>query len=222
MLKTMRHHAKYFYVLFFIVILTFIFWGVGTVDQSDKVDIVAEVGKHKITGEEYRRSYDNATRIYREIYKEKFDEDMRKKLKFNELVLNSLVDNRVLLIVAERAGITITDDELSEAIVHEPAFFKDGTFSNEIYNNRLRLMNLTPDGYEPIKRKELIIQKISRLIELSAGTPDNELSSMSGNEETLKAIKEAIAKDAKEKAIKAYIEGVKKDLKITINTQLIS
>jgi len=221
MLKMMRQHAKYFYVLFFIVILSFIFWGVGTVDQSNKVDLVAVVGKYKITGEDYRRAYDNATRIYSEIYKEKFDEDMRKKLKFNEMVLNSLVDNRVLLIAAENNGLKISDNELSEAIVNEPAFFKDGAFSNEVYVNRLRLMHLTTDAYEAVKRKELMIQKISRLIELSAVIPENELSSMSGNEETLKAIRDAMVNDAKEKTLKAYIEGLKKGLKITINTDLI-
>ena len=45
----MRKHARYFYVLFFIVILTFIFWGVGTVDKTGPAEIVAEVGKYKIT-----------------------------------------------------------------------------------------------------------------------------------------------------------------------------
>ena len=197
MLKTMRQHAKYFYVLFFIVILSFIFWGVG-VDQSDRVDVVAEVGKYKITGQDYRTAYDNFSRNYRDIYKEKFDEDMRKKLKFNEMVLNSLVDNRVLIIAAEKQGIEIGDNELSEDIVNESAFFKDGIFSNETYINRLRIMRLTPDAYEAVRRKELMVQKIVRLIELSAGIPEIELSSLAGNEETLKTIRDAIANDARE------------------------
>lgn len=221
MLKTMRHHAKYFYVLFFIIILSFIFWGVGTVDQSGRVDVVAEVGEYKITGSDYRTAYENFNRKYRDVYKEKFDEDMRKKLKFNEMVLDSLVANRVLTIAAEKQGIKIGDNELSEDIVNEPAFFKDGIFSNEVYINRLRMMRLTPDAYEAVRRTELMVQKLIRLIELSAGIPENELSSMSGNDETLKVIRDAIANDAKEKAVKAYIEGMKKDLKIVINKDLI-
>ena len=75
MLKMMRHHAKYFYVLFFIIILSFLFWGVGTVDKTSSGGIVAEVGKQKITQEEYYRAYDNAFKFYRDLYKEKFDEE---------------------------------------------------------------------------------------------------------------------------------------------------
>lgn len=221
MLKQMRQHAKYFYVLFFIVILSFIFWGVGTVDQSDRIDVVAEVGKYKITGSDYRMAHDNATRIYRDIYKEKFDEAKRQELKFNEMVLDSLVDNRVLITAAEKNGIKVSDNELSEAIVNESAFFKDGVFNNEVYINRLRFMRLTPDTYEAVKRRELMVQKVVRLIELSADMPENEFSSMSGDDETLKTIKDAIANDVKEKAVKAYIEGMKKDLKIVINKEQI-
>ena len=55
MLKAMRKHARYFYVLFFIVILTFIFWGVGTVDKTGGKEILAEVGKYRITTEDYIR-----------------------------------------------------------------------------------------------------------------------------------------------------------------------
>ncbi|OGW31263.1 MAG: hypothetical protein A2X59_08625 [Nitrospirae bacterium GWC2_42_7] len=83
-------------------------------------------------------------------------------------------------------------------------------------------MRLTPDAYEAVRRKELMVQKIVRLIELSAGIPEIELSSLAGNEETLKTIRDAIANDAREKAVKAYIEGMKKDLIITINKDLIS
>jgi peptidyl-prolyl cis-trans isomerase D len=44
MLKVMRQHAKYFYVLFFIVILSFLFWGIGTVDKTGRGGVIAEVG----------------------------------------------------------------------------------------------------------------------------------------------------------------------------------
>ena len=163
MLKVMRHHAKYFYVLFFIVILSFIFWGVGSVDKTDRRDVVAEVGKYKITGEEYSRTYGRMFDFYRDMYKEKFDEEMQKKLNLKEGVLYSLVNNRVLLIAAKENGITVTDDELNEAIKNEPAFTKNGSFDMEVYQNRLRLMRLTPEAFEAAKKQELILAKMRRL-----------------------------------------------------------
>lgn len=223
MLKAMRHHAKYFYVLFFIVILSFIFWGVGTVDQSDKGNIVAEVGRYKITGEEYWRTYDRMFNFYRDMYKEKFDEEMQKKLKLKEGVLNSLVDNRVLLSAARENGITVTDDELNEAIKNEPAFMKNGSFDSEVYQNRLRLTRLTPETYEAAKREDLILTKMRRLVELSAFIPSDELVKITGSDDqSTKALQDAMVENARATALRAYVEGAKRGLKIKLHTDRIS
>jgi peptidyl-prolyl cis-trans isomerase D len=218
----MRHHAKYFYVLFFIVILSFLFWGVGTVDKTSSGGIVAEVGKQKITQEEYYRTYDNAFRFYKDLYKEKFDEEMQKKLNLKDTVLDSLIGNRVLLLAAAENGIRVSDEELNEAIINEPAFMKDGVFDNQVYQNTLRLSRMTPEVYEPMKRQELLIAKMTRLIELSANPPVIDLSGVSADEQTLNAMKDALLNDAREKAVKSYINVYKKSLKVKEYRQLIS
>lgn len=222
MLKMMRHHAKYFYVLFFIVILSFIFWGVGTVDKNGDQDIIAEVGKYRVTGEEYWRAYDRAYKFYRDLYKEKFDEEMQKKLKLKENILDSLISSKVLLIAAEKNGIKVSDEELNEAIIHEPAFMKNGVFDNEVYQNTLRLSRITPEYYESMKRQELVTKKISHVIELSVSIPENELGNMSADEQTLKAIKEAMTNDMKDRAVKSYIDGLKKEMAIKVYKERIS
>ncbi len=225
MLKAMRHHAKYFYVLFFIVILSFIFWGVGTVDKTgDRGNIVAEVGKYKITGEEYWRTYDRMFNFYRDMYKEKFDEEMQKKLNLKEVVLNSLVNNRVLLIAAKENGIMVTDDELNDAIRNEPAFSRDGAFDSQVYQNRLKLMRLTPEAYESAKREDLILTKMRRLIELSAPVPtSDELAQISASDDqSTKALQNAVVENAKTTALKAYVEGMKRGLNIKVYTDRIS
>jgi len=223
MLKAMRHHAKYFYVLFFIVILSFIFWGVGTVDKTDKSNVVAEVGKYKITSEEYWRAYDRIFKFYREIYKEKFDEEMQKKLNLKENVLNSLVENRVLLIAAADNGITVTDEELNEAIRNEPAFMRNGAFDSEIYQNRLKLMRIAPEQFETAKRQELTVERVRRFIELSAPVPIDDLAKVSApDDQNAKALKDALVSNAKAAALKSYIEGLKKGLKIKLYTDRIS
>lgn len=222
MLKAMRHHAKYFYVLFFIVILTFIFWGVGTVDKTDRTTIAAEVGKYKITSEEYWRSYDRTFNFYRDLYKAQFTEEVQKKLNLKEGVLNALIENRVLLIAAKKYGIEVGDEELNEAIRTEAAFMKNGAFDSDIYINRLRLSRTTPEAYETARRQELIVEKTRRFIALSAGIPE-EFSSIAGvDEKTLASLRNSLIEAAREKAVKAYVDGLKKDLKITINQDVIT
>jgi peptidyl-prolyl cis-trans isomerase D len=220
MLKSMRQHAKYFYVLFFIVILSFIFWGVGTVDQNPQ-NIIAELDDHKIPAQEYWRAYDRALRFYRDIYKDDFDEEMERKLNIRENVLNTLVENRVLLIAAQELGIRVTDEELHDAIIHEPSFLKDGIFDKGVYLRTLKYSRITPEAYESIKREELLITKTRRLIKLAAYIPEDTLSSFSTNPEAADAVKQAMRRDAEERAIRSFVAGKKKSMKIKINDELI-
>lgn len=222
MLKSMRHHAKYFYVLFFIVILSFIFWGVGTVDKTEQGSIVAEVDHIKISGEEYWRAYDRVFGFYKEIYKEKFDEEMQKKLNLKESVLDSLVENKVLFLAARKDGISVSDDELNEAVRNDPAFMKNGAFDRDVYQNRLRLNRLTPEAYESAKRQEMTITRMRRIIELGATLPEADLAQLTGDEQTVKQLRDAMASGAKEKALKSYVEGLKKGMKIKINKDVLS
>jgi len=221
MLKQMRHHAKYFYVLFFIVILSFIFWGVGTVDKSSTAEIVAEVGKYRISAQEYARVYEGMLKFYRDLYKDKFDDEMQKKLNIKEKAIDTLVSQTVLLVAAQDAGIKVSDAELKEAIVNEPAFMRDGVFDGNVYQNVLRYSQLTPGMYEAKKREELLVGKMTRLIQTAALTPDAGLGAISADDQAKKMILDAMAADAKEKAVQAYVEGYKKKIKVRINTQLL-
>ena len=224
MLKSMRKHAKYFYVLFFIVILSFLFWGIGTVDKTGKSGVVAEVGKYKITADEYWKSYENVYRFYREIYKDKFDEEMEKKLNLKEKVLDSMVQEKVLLIAAKEDGISISDEELQEAITREPAFMRNGVFDKTVYLNRLRLMRITVDEYERAKRQELILNKMRHLIEMSVDVTDLNATqqTLTGDEKSVSMLREAMLSEIREKAMRSYVEGLKKNIKIKIDTKLIS
>jgi parvulin-like peptidyl-prolyl isomerase len=223
MLKAMRQHAKYFYVLFFIVILSFIFWGVGTVDKSADTNVVAEVDGYKISAQEYYTSYDRMFKFYRDIYKEKFDEEMQKKLNLKEGVLNALIDNRVLLIAARNNGIAVSNEELNEAIKNEPAFMKDGAFDSGVYQNRLRLNRLTPETYEEAKREELAAERMKRLIELSTPVPSEEMTKASApDDQAAKALRDAMLQSARANAVKAYVEGMKRGLKIKIHSERLS
>ena len=224
MLQVMRKHAKYFYVLFFIVILTFIFWGVGGVDKTGGVEIVAEVGKYKITADEYWKTYDRVYRFYREIYKDKFDEELEKKMNLKESVLNSMINERVLLITAKDMGISVSDSELQDAIANDPVFMKNGVFDKDVYLNRLRLNRIMPESFEGMKRQELTLNKMSRLIELSVDVTDiaSPFPQASGDEQTTKMLSQMLINEKKEKALKSYTEGLKKNIKIKVNKQLVT
>ena len=220
MLKAMRKHAKFFYILFFIVIITFIFWGVGNVDKSTAVPI-AEVGKEKISVEEYWMTYDRTRQFYRDLLKENFTEEMEKKLNLKQKVLDNLIEERVLLITARTMGMTVSDEELQDAIMNEPTFVREGKFSKEIYLRTLQLNRITPEGYETLKRRDLLLEKMRRFIGESVDITDIDVPQQAGSEQMKESLKQNMLQDMRNKAFKSYIEGMKKQMSIKINQQLI-
>lgn len=221
MLQSMRKHAKFFYVLFFIVILSFVFWGVGTQDKQSSVSI-AEIGKEKITAEEYWRTYERMRDMYREIFRGQFNEEMEKKLNLKESVLNSLVDERVLLAAARDAGLSVTDRELQDTITSDQKFMRDGVFKKEVYFRTLDMNRLTPDMYENSLRQQLLGQKIRRLVGSVVDATPAELKGVEGDEKKIEEMKKSVVLNITNTVIKAYIEGVKQKMKIKINMNALS
>jgi len=82
---------------------------------------------------------------------------------------------------------------------------------------------ITPEFFENMKRQELTFEKMSRLVELSvdATALDIQLPQPSGNEQAADIIRQSMTGDKKGKAVKSFIEGYKKSLKIKINRKLI-
>jgi peptidyl-prolyl cis-trans isomerase D len=220
MLKAMRKHAKFFYVLFFIVILSFIFWGVGTVDKSTSVTI-AEIDKEKISVEDYWKAYDRAREFYRQLFKERFDETTEKQLNLKQKVLDSLIDERVLLLAAKKEGIKVTDEELQDSVVNDPAFMRDGKFNNEIYLRTLQLNRMTPEFFESMKRRELLLAKMRRLIGEGVDLTDADMPQASGTDQAADAARQAVVMEMRDKATRSYIDGMKKQMKIVVNQQLL-
>ncbi len=227
MLQFMRKHAKFFYVSFFMVIISFIFFYVGPIDNQSSA-VLIEIGKKKIFIEEYWRIHDNIRNYYRNIYKDKFDPETEKALNLKQLTLDRIVDNELLLVGAKRLGISVSDDELNESIVNDPSFIRDGVFKKEIYLRILQFSRLTPRYFEAKRREELIAQKIRRFIGLSAdkdvSLPEglNIKNNLSEDKKTLESLRLLIINEQKEKFVRAYIETLKQLVPVKIRYELLT
>ena len=221
MLQVMRKHARYFYVLFFIVILSFVFWGVGTSDKSTSVSI-AEIGKEKVTVEEYWRAYDRMRDMYREIFKGQFNEEMEKKLKLKESVLNGLIDEKVLLASAVELGLTVTDKELQDVITGDQRFMRDGAFKKDVYFKTLELSRLTPESFENSMRQQLTLQKLRRLVGSVVDVTSVDLQGAAGDEKKMEDMKKTAVSNMRETAVRSYVEGAKQKTKLKVNMDLIN
>jgi peptidyl-prolyl cis-trans isomerase D len=217
----MRKHARFFYFLFFIVIITFIFWGVGGLDQPTSVS-VAQIGEEKITVEEYWRAYENVRNAYRDLYQGKLDEEAEKKLQLKESVLNNLIEQRVLLLAAKSLGITVTDKELQSAIMRDPRFMRDGVFRKDVYFRTLELNRRTPEQYEQFMRRELVLQKMRRMIDSAVDMTPAETAQLPADEALGAQLKQALLSQKRSVALKSFVESIKEKMEVKINKDAIS
>jgi peptidyl-prolyl cis-trans isomerase D len=217
----MRKHARFFYFLFFIVIITFIFWGVGGLDQPTSVS-VAQIGEEKITVEEYWRAYENVRNAYRDLYQGKLDEEAEKKLQLKESVLNNLIEQRVLLLAAKSLGITVTDKELQSTIMRDPRFMRDGVFRKDVYFRTLELNRRTPEQYEQFMRRELVLQKMRRMIDSAVDMTPAETAQLPADEALGAQLKQALLSQKRSVALKSFVESMKEKMEVKINKDAIS
>ncbi|MDA8387448.1 MAG: SurA N-terminal domain-containing protein [Nitrospiraceae bacterium] len=232
MLKSMRKHAKYFYVLFVVIIISFVFWGVGTGSFGAKTTAVASVGGTKITLNQYLRVYERAEENMQDVYGSKFDDKMKKALKVQ--VLGEMINDIILSRAARDAGITVTDSELREAIMSEPVFKAGNVFSKNVYLRTLALNRMTPRDYEAMERRQLLVQKMTRLIEDPVQLSPPELAAVSemaasakvknvpGKAGTADILREAVLRDKRQRAFISFIEGVSRRMHVTENLKPIS
>ncbi len=221
MLKTLRKHAKYFYVLFFIVILSFIFWGVGPLDKPTEAT-VAEIKDEKITVQEYWRAYERVRDFYRQIYRGQFDQEMEAKLNLKKTVLNGLIEEKVLLVAARESGIKATDQEVQDVIITDERFIRDGVFKKDVYLKTLQLNRMTPEAFENSLRQQLAIQKMRLLISSAVDIADYDIANIIQDNKRMKEIGQVILSQKRDRAIKSYIKGLELKYKVKRNEDLIS
>ncbi|MCX7966809.1 MAG: SurA N-terminal domain-containing protein [Syntrophorhabdaceae bacterium] len=160
----MRKHATSFMIkaLFAIIIIVFIFWGVGSFRERDKV--VAEVGPYKIYYTEYADTYKRFLNMYKMIYKDNLDENILNSLKIKEKVMDDLTDRYIMLIIGKKMGIHVSDKELNEHITSMNAFKRDGKFDQKLYEEQLKRFNLDPKKFEEGERISIITTRLINVL----------------------------------------------------------
>ena len=162
-------------ILFGIIALVFIFWGVGGQNEGQAIDAVATVDDRPISARDFQRAYENVQATYRNIYKENWNPELIQTLNLKDQTLEQLIDMRLMAAEARRIGMTVSDDEVRASITELPAFQAYGSFSPERYRRVLRSFRMTPREFEDDQRTQLLTAKFRDFILGTVEVSDSEL-----------------------------------------------
>jgi len=137
---------------------------------------VAWVEGTPISSQEFLRSYRAQEQQYRRQLGDQFSPDLMRQLGFDNLILRQLVQNQILFLEAERQGLSVTDQEVSEFIVGLPAFQTDGKFiGRDAYLSLLARNSLNASQFEAQLRQDLMRQKLQSLVTDGIVVPEADL-----------------------------------------------
>ena len=142
-------------------------WGYG----ESQTDAVATVGPLKVSRDEFMRRYKN---LYEYSKKQKMP-DLVKDEVLKEIAVEQMVEEKIWRLAAEDMGITVTPDELRDAITRIKDFHQDGKFSPELYKRLLSFNRLTPAQFETEYAGRLLGDKAATVISDSVALTPAEL-----------------------------------------------
>jgi len=181
MLGFMRQHARssFIKIIFWMIIVVFVFWGVGTmVAGGDKVNVAAMVDGEPISAQTYARAHERMQRVYRELYRENLNPQILAQLNLGQRALDDLVTEMLLKREAGRLGLQVTDDEVRGSILDIPTFQDGARFDRTRYLNALRASRLTPAEFEESQRETLLVTKLEGLLTDGLTASDQEVRNL--------------------------------------------
>lgn len=218
-----------------LVTVAFVFTGGYLFTKEDTTSYAAKVGNAKIGMQEYQDTLNRMQEFYRKIYQGNIPPDMMKKLNLEKKALSALVDRAILLQEAEKQGISVSVDELSDAVHENKSFLgEDGRFSKELYVEILKRNNMTPAVYEKELKDELTVDKFRRMVKDAVFLSENDVrdaykkqlasQKKEFKEEDFQAQKENLWRIqtmlAQEKLMTSFMDGLRKNYKVEYSPSL--
>ena len=135
--------SKSFFVklLVGIIILPFVFWGMGDVFRGGNQNVVATIDSKKVSTQEFV-NYLNRLNLNANQIKDLPKNDLVEK------ILSEYIGKKVMNLEIEQSGITVNDNSLRNIIKNDKVFFKNEKFSRIEYEKFLLKSNVSAPAFE--------------------------------------------------------------------------
>ncbi len=124
-----------------IIILPFVFWGMGDVFRGGNQNVIATVDSNKISTQEFV-NYINRLNLNDEQVKNLSRTDLV------EQILSDYIGKKVMSLEIEKLGVVVNDNALRNIIKNDKLFIKDDKFSRTEYEKFLVKSGITAPQFE--------------------------------------------------------------------------
>ena len=162
-------------IAFGLIIIVFVFWGVGNFRSSGNTTLV-KVNGTPITAQDVAVRLSSQVEAIRQGNQGLTQEDIQRFLPqlkqevFRQLLMETLLEQE-----ADRVGVVATPQELKQVIATFPSFHNDkGVFDQAVYERALQNQKQTPGAFEAGIRRELLLTKFQRMTAEPAFVPVQE------------------------------------------------
>ena len=143
MITSIGKFSKSFFVkvLVGIIILPFVFWGMGDVFRGGNQNVIASIDSKKVSTQEF-------TDYLRRL---NLNEEQIKSLPRTDLIekiLSEYIGKKVMSLEIKKLKITVNDNSLRDIIKNDELFLKDKKFSRTMYEKFLITSGLTAPQFE--------------------------------------------------------------------------
>lgn len=150
-----------------LVILSFVFAGVGSYINSSADTAAAKVNDDTISQADLERAYQNERGRMESQYGEAFaalTADSAYLQQFRQGVLDRLIGDKLIEQAAVDLGLRVSDAQIKQAIVAMPEFQFDGKFDNERYSAVLRQAGFQPNDFRDYMRVDMTRRQLSNAL----------------------------------------------------------
>ncbi|HHX8564873.1 peptidylprolyl isomerase [Vibrio sp. RM-44-3] len=153
-----------------LIILSFVFAGVGSYIVSGNNNSAAKVGNTEIPRGEFEMAYQNERNRMQAQLGDYFSQmlaDPAYVESFRKSVLDRMINDVLLDQQAEALGLRISDTQVRSMILDMPQFQSNGQFDQEIYQASLRRAGFSPDSFAEYMRRELVREQLLNALQNS-------------------------------------------------------
>ncbi len=169
MFDAVRNNQRIVQIFLGLITLPFAFWGVDSyVRNSGAGNDVASIGDSRVTVQQFDQALRERQYQMRQAMGASFKPEMINSPEARLSVLNSLIDQQLLMLESSKNRLVVTDGALRDVIGSIPSLQEDGKFSMEKYERALRAQGMSQPQFEAKLRQDLTLRQLMGTISDSA------------------------------------------------------